>query len=83
MATESGGTRPATNETAVTGGLMYKDEGPYTLPHRSSLSRSSPAIAIVLSPVSSPSDDDEGVTGRLSDAAAAAAYRTNPNHAKN
>ena len=25
------------------------------------------------------SDDDEGVTGRLSDAAAAAAYRTNPN----
>ena len=24
-------------------------------------------------------DDDEGVTGRLSDAAAAAAYRTNPN----
>ena len=25
------------------------------------------------------SDDDEGVTGRLSEAAAAAAYRTNPN----
>ena len=25
------------------------------------------------------SDDDEGVTGHLSDAAAAAAYRTNPN----
>ena len=25
------------------------------------------------------SDDDDGVTGRLSDAAAAAAYRTNPN----
>ena len=25
------------------------------------------------------SDDDEGMTGRLSDAAAAAAYRTNPN----
>ena len=25
------------------------------------------------------SDDDEGVTGRMSDAAAAAAYRTNPN----
>ena len=25
------------------------------------------------------SDDDEGVTGRLSDVAAAAAYRTNPN----
>ena len=25
------------------------------------------------------SNDDEGVTGRLSDAAAAAAYRTNPN----
>ena len=25
------------------------------------------------------SDDDEGVTGRLSDAAAAAAYRRNPN----
>ena len=25
------------------------------------------------------SDDDEGVTGRLSDAAAAVAYRTNPN----
>ena len=25
------------------------------------------------------SDDDEGVTGRLSDAVAAAAYRTNPN----
>ena len=25
------------------------------------------------------SDDDEGVTGGLSDAAAAAAYRTNPN----
>ena len=25
------------------------------------------------------SDDDEGVTGRLSDAAVAAAYRTNPN----
>ena len=25
------------------------------------------------------SDDDEGVTSRLSDAAAAAAYRTNPN----
>ena len=25
------------------------------------------------------SDDDEGVTGRLSDAAAATAYRTNPN----
>ena len=27
----------------------------------------------------SPSDDDEGVMGRLSDVAAAAAYRTNPN----
>ena len=25
------------------------------------------------------SDDDDGVTGRVSDAAAAAAYRTNPN----
>ena len=28
---------------------------------------------------STESDDDEGVTGRLGDAAAAAAYRTNPN----
>ena len=105
------GTRPAAtagDETAVTGWVMYTDEGELEFDEDEMAALEGQRLVAELFPNSgsepnfegfhaseptenlsdgddsgseavTKSDDDEGVTGRLSDAAAAAAYRTNPN----
>ena len=97
-----------TNETAVTSGVMYTDEGELEFDEDEMAALEGQCLVVELFPDSkyepdfqgfhasepagnlsggddsgseavTESDDDEGVTGRLSDAAAAAAYWTNPN----